>query len=43
VLKGVSIGEGAVVRWASVVASDVPAWTVVLGNPATQVAGEVRR
>jgi len=35
VLKGVSIGDGAVVRWASVVASDVPAGAVVLGNPAT--------
>ena len=43
VLKGVSIGEGAVVRWASVVASDVPPGAVVLGNPATRVAGEVRR
>ncbi|HEY8677912.1 MAG TPA: hypothetical protein VIN39_04685 [Candidatus Dormibacteraeota bacterium] len=37
VLKGVSIGEGAVVRWASVVATDVPAGAVVLGNPAVQV------
>jgi acetyltransferase-like isoleucine patch superfamily enzyme len=38
VLKGVMVGEGAVVRWASVVASDVPPRTVVLGNPA-RVAG----
>ena len=37
VLKGVSVGEGAVVRWASVVASDVPAGAVVLGNPAAIV------
>jgi acetyltransferase-like isoleucine patch superfamily enzyme len=37
VLKGVSIGEGALVRWASVVASDVPAEAVVLGNPAVRV------
>jgi acetyltransferase-like isoleucine patch superfamily enzyme len=44
VLKGVSIGEGAVVRWGSVVASDVEAWTMVLGNPASVVAeGDVRR
>jgi serine acetyltransferase len=34
VLKGVVVGEGAVVRWASVVASDVAPATVVLGNPA---------
>ena len=37
VLKGVSIGEGALVRWASVVAADVPAGAVVIGNPATVV------
>ena len=35
ILKGVTVGEGAVVRWASVVASDVPPHTIVLGNPAT--------
>jgi acetyltransferase-like isoleucine patch superfamily enzyme len=29
------VGEGAVVRWASVVASDVPPGAVVMGNPAT--------
>lgn len=34
ILKGVTIGEDAVVRWASVVASDVAPGTVVLGNPA---------
>jgi maltose O-acetyltransferase len=34
-LKGVAVGEGAVVRWASVVASDVPPGAVVMGNPAT--------
>jgi acetyltransferase-like isoleucine patch superfamily enzyme len=38
VLKGVTVGEGAVVRWGSVVASDVAPGTVVLGNPA-RVAG----
>ena len=36
VLKGVSVGDGAVVRWASVVASDVAAGAVVLGNPAVR-------
>lgn len=34
VLKGVTIGEGAVVGAGSVLTSDVPAWTVVGGNPA---------
>ena len=34
VLKGVTIGRGAVVGAASVVTSDVPPWTVVAGNPA---------
>lgn len=34
VLKGVEIGEGAVVGAGSVVTKDVPAWTVVAGNPA---------
>jgi maltose O-acetyltransferase len=37
VLKGVAVGEGAVVRFASVVASDVPPGAVVLGNPARVV------
>lgn len=35
VLKGVTIGEGAVVAAGSVVTKDVPDWTVVGGNPAT--------
>jgi acetyltransferase-like isoleucine patch superfamily enzyme len=34
VLKGITIGEGAVVAAASVVTKDVPAWTLVAGNPA---------
>ena len=34
ILKGVTIGEGAIVGANSVVTKDVPAWTVVGGNPA---------
>ncbi|WAC15521.1 acyltransferase [Dyadobacter pollutisoli] len=34
ILKGVTIGEGAVVGAKSVVTKDVPAWAVVAGNPA---------
>ncbi|MBP5375841.1 MAG: acyltransferase [Bacteroidaceae bacterium] len=34
VLKGVTIGEGAIVGAGSVVTKDVPAWTMVAGNPA---------
>lgn len=34
VLKGVTIGEGSVVGAGSVVTKDVPAWTIVAGNPA---------
>jgi acetyltransferase-like isoleucine patch superfamily enzyme len=34
VLKGVTIGEGAIVGAGSVVTKDVPDWTVVGGNPA---------
>jgi galactoside O-acetyltransferase len=34
ILKGVTIGEGAVVAAGSVVTRDVPSWTVVGGNPA---------
>jgi len=34
IMKGVTIGEGAVVAAGSVVTADVPAWTIVGGNPA---------
>lgn len=34
ILKGVTIGEGAIVAAGAVVTKDVPAWTVVAGNPA---------
>lgn len=34
ILKGVTIGEGAIIGAGSVVTKDVPAWTIVAGNPA---------
>jgi len=34
ILKGVTIGEGAIVGAGSIVTKDVPAWTIVAGNPA---------
>lgn len=34
ILKGVTIGEGAIVGAGSVVTKDLPAWTIVAGNPA---------
>jgi len=37
ILPGVTIGEGAVVGARSVVASDVPAYTVAAGNPARPI------
>jgi acetyltransferase-like isoleucine patch superfamily enzyme len=37
VLPGVTIGEGSVVGARSVVCSDVPAYTLVAGNPARAV------
>jgi acetyltransferase-like isoleucine patch superfamily enzyme len=37
ILKGVTIGEGAIVGAGSVVTQDVPAFTIVAGNPARPV------
>jgi acetyltransferase-like isoleucine patch superfamily enzyme len=34
ILKGVTIGRGAIIAACSVVTKDVPAWTIVAGNPA---------
>lgn len=37
ILKGVTIGEGAIIAAKAVVTKDVPAWSVVAGNPARVV------
>ena len=37
ILKGVTVGEGAIVGAGSVVTKDVQPWTVVAGNPAQKI------
>jgi acetyltransferase-like isoleucine patch superfamily enzyme len=37
ILKGVTVGEGAVVRWGALVTGDVAPGAVVMGNPAVAV------
>ena len=43
ILKGVTIGTGAVVRWGALVAGDVAPGSVVMGNPAVEVRAEEAR
>ncbi|MBV9675551.1 MAG: hypothetical protein JO185_04410, partial [Acidobacteriaceae bacterium] len=42
VMKGVTVGEGAIVGSNSVVINDVPPFSVVLGNPARVVIKDTR-
>jgi acetyltransferase-like isoleucine patch superfamily enzyme len=42
VLKGVTIGESAVIGVDSVVTKDVPPWTIVAGNPVRNNKGNSR-
>ncbi|MDX1761732.1 MAG: acyltransferase [Christiangramia sp.] len=37
VMPGVTIGEGAIIGAGSLVVSDIPAWTIAVGNPAKVV------
>ncbi|MBN4076893.1 acyltransferase [Mariprofundus ferrooxydans] len=37
ILRGVHVGQGAVIGAGSVVTKDVPEWTVVAGNPAKEI------
>ena len=34
ILRGITVGRGAIVGAGSIVTKDVPAWTIVAGNPA---------
>jgi acetyltransferase-like isoleucine patch superfamily enzyme len=46
ILKGVTIGEGAIIGAGSVVTKDVPAWSIAGGNPARivkEIPQELRR
>ena len=46
VLKGVTIGEGAIIGARAVVTKDIPPWTIAVGNPAQvvrQIPPELRR
>ena len=42
-MKGVTIGEGAIIGAASVVVTDIPAFSVAMGNPARVVVKDFRK
>jgi acetyltransferase-like isoleucine patch superfamily enzyme len=41
-MKGVTIGEAAIIGVNSVVVTDIPAYSVALGNPARVVIKDIR-
>lgn len=41
IMKGVTIGDGAIISANSVVTSNVPAHSIVSGNPATVIAENI--
>jgi len=42
-MKGVTVGEGAIIGVGSVVVNDVPAYCVAIGNPAKVVVKNIDR
>ena len=42
ILKGVTIGEGAIIGAGSVVTKDIPDWTVAAGNPAKIIRNNIK-
>ena len=42
IMKGVTVGEGAVVGAGSIVVTDVPPYSIVMGNPARVVVKDIR-
>ena len=43
IMKGVTVGEGAIIGVGSVVVNDVPAYCVAIGNPAKVVVKNIDR
>lgn len=43
VMKGVTIGEGAIIGAGSVVVTDIPPWSIAMGNPARVVVKDTRK
>lgn len=43
ILPGIEIGEGAIIGAGSVVTKNVPAWTIVAGNPAKKIKAVAKK
>ena len=43
IMKGVTVGEGAIIGVNSVVVNDIPAYSVAMGNPARVVVKNINR